>query len=472
MGSDSISSLKYVLGLLTGGFRANHPLKSCSQCDRESTEEVGTTIWRLIHQLPTSLNCHTHGAPLWVSRTKSDGTGRFNWQLPGDQQRSAKTELHAIDERISNKVSDIGRGIFNLGPEFTFDSARLTSTMRERLQKWGLLTPNGSVRQQLASRSLLDSVGPLGQIAILKGLPIDRLSAERLIRGVLAANPKMTHPLKHIAIIAWLWPVFSSFFDDYRRTERAAERVNRTDHQTGHQDTALHKDLTRERKFVALLEQGKSISNAAITIGISVATAQRIAAKSGFRIPRRPKKLNGDRLGQLIHLAGEGATKHDIATSTGVDPQTVMRVINTTSGLKNEWDKARKGKILRSYRAQWLSSLERSMPLGIKAARRIDPAAYAWLYRNDRDWLSSINGKHRQIGKAPDTVIDWAERDAQFAQAIVQARRNDLGCGSTTLGRLCEHVPELRAKIRQLYRLPQTADQVKRAIAGAPMKDV
>jgi len=49
----SVGSLKYQLGLLTGRFGAEHPLKACSQCMAEDRAAHGTAYsWSAKHPLP------------------------------------------------------------------------------------------------------------------------------------------------------------------------------------------------------------------------------------------------------------------------------------------------------------------------------------------------------------------------------------------------------------------------------------
>jgi len=65
--------------------------------------------------------------------------------------------------------------------------------------------------------------------------------------------------------------------------------------------------------------------------------------------------------------------------------------------------------LLRENRRKWLSGLKR---LGTKEARRTGLAAvYAWLYRNDRDWLLAVNRVFSRRKSSVQCRIDWRERD-------------------------------------------------------------
>ena len=132
---------------------------------------------------------------------------------------------------------------------------------------------------------------------------------------------------------------------------------------------------------------------------------------------------------------------------------------STEVGLHEAWAQARHTKAQEVARSVWLSAIADDRDLGVKGVRLHAPAAYAWLYRNDRDWLD----KQAMLIACPRGAlgprVDWDSRDQHLAQALRVAA---LELSATapgqriTLGALCAAIPELRAKIRMLSRLPQT----------------
>lgn len=60
-------------------------------------------------------------------------------------------------------------------------------------------------------------------------------------------------------------------------------------------------------------------------------------------------------------------------------------------------------------REKWLKGLKR---LGTKGARKFGLAAiYAWLYRNDRDWLLTVNRIYLRRKTHNQSRVDWRQRD-------------------------------------------------------------
>ena len=85
MRSPSIGSMKYRLGLLTGRFGAEHPLKACTSCIAEDRIAHGVAYWHLTHQFPGVVLCPTHGLPLRECMVNRPWSGRFRWVLPCEE---------------------------------------------------------------------------------------------------------------------------------------------------------------------------------------------------------------------------------------------------------------------------------------------------------------------------------------------------------------------------------------------------
>src|SRR5471030_1327260 len=75
------STLKFPMGLQTGRFRIQHPLKGCSVCLEQDARDIGFQYWRLSHQF----------LGLWVCLTETMKTicvGRFLIDVPAEAKVS------------------------------------------------------------------------------------------------------------------------------------------------------------------------------------------------------------------------------------------------------------------------------------------------------------------------------------------------------------------------------------------------
>jgi hypothetical protein len=109
-------------------------------------------------------------------------------------------------------------------------------------------------------------------------------------------------------------------------------------------------------------------------------------------------------------------------------------------------------------------------PGGPKLARRIDPGAYAWLFRNDREWLAQSNARHRQPPLGNRRQLDWAARDLALSVACQTAAKDLIEKkrqARITLTDLVKVVPELRTKLGKIHRLPLTLSVIQAALQAS-----
>ncbi len=94
---------------------------------------------------------------------------------------------------------------------------------------------------------------------------------------------------------------------------------------------------------------------------------------------------------RLRELVSSGSSLRGAARELHVDPNTVLRYV-ALLGLETPWklrpERVKLPSIDReAMRAAWTSGYASSPNLTRQKLRRRNPAVYAWLYRNDRDWL-------------------------------------------------------------------------------------
>lgn len=144
-----IGSLKFRLGILTSRFRANHPLKACSECMREDQRDFGSAYWRLTHQLPGTLICIRHNSLLLSSTEKSTGVGRFLWLLPtSDRLQRVSRPAQLADSQISSliELAHSAHQLAQLPRGFHFKPASILDTYHAALTSQGLMTQGGVMK--------------------------------------------------------------------------------------------------------------------------------------------------------------------------------------------------------------------------------------------------------------------------------------------------------------------------------------
>ena len=177
----------------------------------------------------------------------------------------------------------------------------------------------------------------------------------------------------------------------------------------------------------------------------------------------RPRPKNSDLAGRsaLIAALRGGLGKAQAASKFGLSIQTVTRVLRSVPGLRLAWLDASRNRARVASRRAWKKALAACTNLGINRARVFAPAAYAWLYRHDREWLEASNGVSRLARAAPRSPVDWRDRDRRFAAAImstIEALNKQDGRPGLNLQQIVQAVPGLAAKRGQLLKMPITRE--------------
>jgi hypothetical protein len=126
---------------------------------------------------------------------------------------------------------------------------------------------------------------------------------------------------------------------------------------------------------------------------------------------------------RLCELVATGNNLRCTAKALHVDPNTVLRYV-TLLGLETPWNaRPMRAKLpatdREAMRAAWTDGHAAAPDLPRQQLRSTIPAVYAWLYRNDREWLGA------QPPVASNSVFnkprfDWAARDTTTAEALRQ----------------------------------------------------
>lgn len=285
-------------------------------------------------------------------------------------------------------------------------------------------------------------------------------SQQRSVGKKTAFNPVRSgiHPLRHLALATWLFDSAETFLEQYHATLRpgfAGQPTRPTELASAGRD--VHDE--RQGQLVALLDAGVPVSRAARAVGVDTNTGMAWAASHGIETPRRPKVLKPEVRSKLLRLLKRGVSKESVAAAGKVSVQTITNFLRTEVGLHQTWKEAQFAGAKRRSRRRWLRYVTANPHSGVKAARLAEPAVYAWLYRNDRDWLKAQTFAMERVARSPQARVDWDQRDQQLSE---QVRRVALELHEAEpdrrikLFQIYQRLPELKAKLFKMDRLPLT----------------
>lgn len=464
-----IGSLKFQLGLLTSRFRACHPLKACADCMTEDLEQHCTAYWHRAHQLPGVWTCPTHGRPLQVASVKWNGVGRFLLYLPATEMLGAPyADTTRTAETAASRLASLAEivlGLVDVGASSHLDPQHMHLSYRWALRERGWIKGERSLRWDALSADYVGHCEPLRNVAELAALPASAKQATAQLGRLLYGHRQEAHVLRHAVMIHWLFGSWQAFAAQYvQSADRQYEPEIRDETPQSSRAVA---DPRRAVVLSAIVEGGCSMRGAAQRAGVDATTAMAWAAAAGIGSRRRGKVLSPTKRSRLHAGLRKGMSKSDAALQFGISLQTVTRQLRTEPGLAQAWADARWQSAQASARLDWERATRRSPLAGAKVARLLAPAAYAWLYRNDRAWLRASIGQLPRPYPQVTARVDWDERDRTLSQLVQHAAlelASNTSKDRTALWQLYQAVPELRSKLNQLERLPLTCRAIVEAL--------
>lgn len=360
------------------------------------------------------------------------------------------------------RLSACSIGLGSLPAGFHFDPSCLRRTYRASLVGHGLATVTGrihtdqfSARLQNVCRVLSDFSG----MSVLTGA-VSSLTSQ--FTRLVHEHRGSAHALKHLVLVVTLFDSWSDFMNAYR-----VEMLTKQDGDGVHLNSVAPPNsldetgelAIKQRVLVDAVRSGVSSSGAAGLVGTTVATAMVWLANAGIATPRRPKKLNADRRRWAIQRLRRGASKLSVAATAGVSLETITLLLRSEPGLQSAWHGAKFQKAQNVARRSWQRTASRLASPTSKLLRELQPAVFAWLYRNDRAWLQAFALGLESTPRSNNAGVKWDERDRALSHAVREAAlrlRTMHSISSLNLSLLCDEVAHLKPRLSNLDRLPLT----------------
>lgn len=384
MKTDQIGSIKYRLGLLTGRFGAEHPLKACTACMATDRASYGIAYWHLTHQYPGVVLCPIHGLLLRESTINRQWSGSFQWALP-DEAFLAKPTAPIPSTTAKLALQQLGTGVLDLVTcriSRHFSPMIVRSVYKEALVRLGISKPErGRTAVSFAEyTSLMQPYPPF------TSLPITAQSAETFIDH-LTRNPRgHCHPLKHLTLITWLFGRLGPFIEAYDRLDRLPYQIS----------------------------QIKRESSPKAVIG-NEPRAGTISERPAFR---KPKKLKPQVRVAILECLRNGDSKDLICSQFGISICTVNRLLRSEPAVLKSRSEQHQETVRLEHRTEWLAVVTAHPGASTKNIRSVIPKIYAWLYRNDREWLLAQTQSLLSGRFGNHSNVDWHERDCKLADLV------------------------------------------------------
>lgn len=415
-----LGSIKYRLGLVTGRFGAEHPLKACSCCIDADIIRHGVAYWHLAHQYPGVLICPVHKFWLQESVLNRPWSGRFQLALPAHAALTPQptkdldpTSLGALDQ-LATSILDLA----SVGSSKSFEPLLVRAVYRNALSQLGFRGPASSrVTSSLARHtSLLQPFHPLNS------LPNTAQKASTFIEQLIRSPRGHSHPLKHLVMITWLFGSVSAFIDAYDCLAQEPEQPEAPERLYIDRHTAKPPESMQAKQL-------------------------------------KPKTLKPSIRAQILRMLSRGTPKHSICSQFSITISTVNKLLRAEPVIQKSWITATFQKDLLKHRRSWSSLLQQLPESSASVVRAQSPNLYAWLYRNDKAWLLQESARLPTGRSGNHSKVDWHERDIEFERSVENAVRlmtsthPDHACSKQALHVL---VPALSRCLQKSNQYPRT----------------
>lgn len=384
MRGNSVEKVKSALGLLPSRLGAFFPLKSCQDCIRDDLKKYSVSRWHLEHQWPSVWICRKHRKMLQTLKREFQSRDLRQWLLPEDIKDGKWTRLAISLPAIKSKllwIAELSAHISQLR-DIHFDNQLLRYAYLLRAKERGWLFTDGSVRLALVRQLFQEYYSGM---EIIPGFDIVH-SAQTKHGGMLSLLMRQydwrRHPVKHLLLIAFLFESLVELDATYELVRHA--------HAHGGSD-ALEEMVGEEWKFELkrLVElERRSLSGAALAIGIPLSVAIRVAKQEGIEYQKRPHVLDATLKENIRKMIIEGLEREEILRESGIKKTLLREFMSRDPSLRDAWRMKDFERRRNNYRTNFLELIDRYMGIPVKRLRKVSGNGVSWLHRNDREWLT------------------------------------------------------------------------------------
>lgn len=406
------SSLHLYTGLNSSTFTRQSLPKYCSLCIEQDTHEFGEPYWHRTHSIPNIQICPKH----LIALSTPDNPSPF-------RRRNIYTPLAAITKTKSKPqqiTNEYWIKFAYLLTSFLYKETnnRLRNYKKEFLAiGFGLL--NGKLDYEKIELNLLPYLNILEPGSYLKG-------NKYWLKDICNRTHRVFDPTRHTLIQLFLkdhrnqpTPTFSEdpylkFFGTgpFKCFNKAADHFG--------QNTITTSEFYTDKKSKRLI--GK------FTCSCGMVYSKSFLPEAGTDSAFQRTLIFGEVwIAKLKTLIKETLSLRETARQLGVDPRTIVQqahILNLSHPWSPNLGQGNHGKGTGQIQAEiaakrklWKKFLFKGGE-GVKAARNNQKSLYAWLYRNDRNWLIDYNRSFKSKSHSNEPRRAWAERDTRIVQLL------------------------------------------------------
>jgi hypothetical protein len=418
-------------GIMASAVTMPRYFRFCPKCLEEDLHKYGEVYWHRLHQTPGVLVCVIHAVPLQDSTVSIQGFNKHEYHAASQENCpiTPNPPTYSSDtlEKLLLLAKDIcwllNSNLSTMEPEWF--RRRYTALLIDR----SLATATGRVHQKrlldhfvfFYGREMLETIDSM----------VDYEEEHNWVFNIVRKPRKSFHPVRHLLMIRFLTGSIEEFFKtDYEYNPFGESPWMCLNAAADHYLQAVVSELVISQCY----DTKKPVGTFRCSCGfVYCRTGPDQTQEDKHRIGK--VKAYGSvweqKLRDLVEVEQLGLRA--TARQLKVDPITVKRYVFKLK-LETFWQSSKDNDLVDSqelsetdlnyeseskvkYRNAW-KALQKRYPEASKTTlRKMAPATYAGLYRNDTDWLNQ-NSPTLRMPVSSNNRVDWEERDKQvLAQA-------------------------------------------------------
>jgi len=428
MKGDNGGSIYSRTGIMASSITLNSYFIFCPVCAKEDKLQYGELYWHRVHQIPGVLVCPKHYVPLYNSQVPVRGYNKHEYKAAGEE--------NCVEPDTAVKYSD---DIFEKLIRLAEDAqALLNSDFEKRDIEWykeqylakmmemGFATSNGKVHQKEFIKEFINYYSEKYLDIVQSRVHVDNDS--NWLMDMLRKKNKTAHPIRHLLLSRFLDILLSDLFHkkmEYKPfgdgpwlcLNAAAEHYLRP--------------VVSDLKISYSIDSKCPVGTFSCTCGFVYTRSgpdESEDARYQFGRIKRFGQVWEERLKELVN---QKLSLRETARLLGVDTNTVKKYAKKL-GLTTYWEKRsesdgvydNEGNSYSSmnldkdyYRENWNELRKQYPEMGKTQLRMVDKALFAWLYRNDREWLNQ-NSPDKKVANAVNSRVDWNQRDNEILSQV------------------------------------------------------
>jgi hypothetical protein len=325
---------------------------SCPECDRENLKKYGFRVDLRFH-VPYVNVCPIHDVPL---------------HFPLDTLYAA---LCAGDPAfISKGDREYARRNYKCITTAWADSPFRKEQIRLKLRDNGWFSEKGHLHFQAAVNAFVEKFGAAHSDSRIRALLSSKEAVANALRNLLREDRTLE-------------PVWCIYFQQF-----AEEVQYRNPIRPSRPAPIPRRNLLPTAEEVReAFHKGETVTGAAAILGIDITKAAALGRRYGVSFTKKPKTIDQAVRARVESMLSKGAAPAAIASEVGLSLTSVYRVLcaNEYCSLVHKEQVNREH--LERARTMWLSLCEKERLASASALRKLNPAAYTYLYRHDPAFL-------------------------------------------------------------------------------------